>query len=203
MVHNLCADAQDWKAGEDLMRRFASISMAGALALVVSASLSGIAGAQGYTGNVTSLSLSTSTVPEGGTFEASGTTDTPNTTVGFVLTSHPQNLGSTTSNASGAFRATLTVPCGTEQGAHTLTASGGGASRSASLNVSGATGACAGDGAGRTGAGGAGRAGGAALPRTGTASTAPLTAAGLGLVVLGAIAVAAARRRRSAQAIES
>lgn len=40
------------------------------------------------------------------------------------------------------------------------------------------------------------------LAKTGNASVAPLTAAGAGLVVIGAIAVTAARRRRTAQALQ-
>jgi LPXTG-motif cell wall-anchored protein len=61
-----------------------------------------------------------------------------------------------------------------------------------------------GQGGGGQGGGGQARGGGGrALPRTGNASTAPLAAAGVGLVLIGAFAVTAARRRRTAQAIDS
>ena len=48
------------------MRRFVSVAVAGALALLVSAPLTGVASGQGYvgTGTVTSLGVEPTTVPE-------------------------------------------------------------------------------------------------------------------------------------------
>jgi len=186
--------------------RIVAAGLVSALPLFVAAPFTGIAGAQGYVGGtVTSASVDSTTVPEGGTFTVTGTTSPGNVLVTFILTSHPQNLGSTTSDANGSYSATLRIPCGTEQGAHTLTASSSGGSQSIPLTVSGESDRCEGDGAdGASGTtAGRGGGGGGALARTGTASTAPLTAAGVGLVMIGAMAVAAARRRRSAQAIGS
>jgi LPXTG-motif cell wall-anchored protein len=155
--------------------------------------------ASGYppTPGLGGLGVAPSVVEEGGVIDVTGC-GTPGATQTFVLTS---TLGTTTTGANGFFSARLLIPCGTEQGAHTLTASEpGGRSQSAALTVDGVAQSCVGaGGAARP----AGRGGGGALPRTGTASLAPLTAAGVGLVLIGGFAVTAARRRRTAQAIES
>lgn len=185
-----------------MRRRLIATGAAVALVVLVAAPLSGVASAQtpcpagpgGYPPGATSLSVTPTVVAEGGTVDASGCT-TPNGPVGFVLTSHPQNLGSARANAAGFFSARLTIPCGTEQGRHTLTASGAG---SAALTVRGVTGSCV----GAPGAGGAGGVRGA-LARTGSASLLPLAAAGIGLLLIGAFTVAAARRRRTVQAVRS
>jgi LPXTG-motif cell wall-anchored protein len=137
--------------------------------------------------------VSPSVAAEGGTIDVTGC-GTPGATQTFVLTSHPQTLGTAVTNPGGFFSARLTIPCGTEQGAHTLTArESGGRSQSAALTVDGAVDPCPGAGAGGSGAGS--QAGGGALPRTGTASLAPLTAAGVGLVLIGGFAVTVVRRR--------
>jgi len=189
------------------MRRLISIGAATAFALLVAAPFTGVANAQvacttdtAYTAPST-LAVAPSVVEEGGVIQATGC-GTPGATQTFVLTSHPQTLGTTVTGANGAFSASLPVPCGTEAGRHTLTASEpNGRSQSAALTVDGVTGTCVGAG-GAARQAGSGSGGGGALPRTGTASLAPLTAAGVGLVFIGAFAVTAARRR-SAQATGS
>lgn len=103
-------------------------------------------------------------------------------------------LGSATVDGAGGFSLAVTIPSDISLGAHTITASGTGANglpanASAAVTVVGVEGG----GVGATGP----------LPRTGTASTALLTAAGVGLVLIGAFATTAARRRRTAQATES
>ena len=75
----------------------------------------------------------------------------------------------------------------------TLSTTGPGVNASTQLNVVGSTDACV---------GGADRerdSAGGNLPRTGSSSTAPLTAAGMGLVLIGAATAVTARRRRRAE----
>jgi LPXTG-motif cell wall-anchored protein len=100
--------------------------------------------------------------------------------------SQPTRVASATAGADGGFEATFTVPASAAAGEHTVEATGvdpAGQPLVLSANVR-----VIGDG------------GGAGLPRTGSSSSAPLTAAGVGLVVLGAGAVFAARRRRATRA---
>lgn len=145
-------------------------------------------------------------VAEGEPIEAEGC-GTPGEEQEFSAESHPVRLsdprGPVVADATGFFRAVLPIPCDVEQGAHRLVnrEPDTGKVRSTAITVSGATGPCAGQVAGADGGAGGGRDGD--LPRTGAASTLPLTAAGVGLVVIGAFAVAAARRRRAAQAAQS
>lgn len=190
------------------MRRLVAIGATTALALLTAAPFVGVASAvtpadcataTGSAGSATGVGVAPSVVEEGGAVDVTGC-GTPGATETAVLTSHPQVLGSTTAGANGFFSASFFIPCGTEQGAHTLTVSEpGGRTQSAALTVDGVTGSCVGAG----GVGRQARGGGGALPRTGSASLAPLTAAGVGLVLIGGFAVAAARRRRTAQAIEA
>jgi LPXTG-motif cell wall-anchored protein len=132
----------------------------------------------------------------------------PNSRVNGTLFSHPKPLGTTTADGTGAFFLGFTIPCDTEDGGHTLVVSGTGVvDGSAGLTVNGTNTAVCGqsaavrdlDRAGRqsTVARRAASGGGGALPRTGSASTAPLTAAGIGLVLIGSAAVVVTRRRRS------
>lgn len=173
-------------------------AMAGAVFAGSFLGLAGDAVAQ-YPPGADTLTLSAANVPAGGVLEVSGTGAAPNGQINFVLFSHPKPLGSATADAGGAFRAGLTIPCDAEQGGHTLSATGPDYSQSGSVTVSGTTGACAtsvtttgggGGGGGTTGTTGT-------LPRTGSSSTAPLVAAGVGLVLIGSSTVVAARRRRA------
>lgn len=124
-----------------------------------------------------------------------------------TFASAPRVVATSTSDADGLYTFSFVVPTDAEDGPHTLSTSGTGVVDGVTqLFVSGGeafTGA--GDGGQGGGGQGGGRAGGGggALPRTGNASTAPLTAAGVGLVLIGGFAVTAARRRRTAQVIDS
>lgn len=142
-----------------------------------------------YPPAATGLQVERNTVAAGGTVTVAGC-GTPSGTVSFTLSPDPIVLGTATTNVSGFYRAALAIPC-VEPGAHTLTASGA-ATGSTALNVNDTTGACA--GAAATPA-----TGGEDLPITGSSTTAPLTAAGIGLVLIGAATAVAARRRRAAQ----
>lgn len=189
----------------------------GSLAVATAAGvipLSGVAGAQGgqcaqpgYPPAQRGLTVAPGTLPTGGDGTLEGCAD-PNSSVGFTLFADGKDLGSTTANAAGFFSFRFRVPCGAEQGRNTIVAKGSGVvDGSVNLNVSGVNTAVCGQSAAVGNIGGAGRqstvarraasGGGGALPRTGSASTAPLTAAGIGLVLIGSAAVVVTRRRRS------
>lgn len=134
------------------------------------------------------LEVSRSEVQPGETITVRGCGFRPSSSVNIDLLPGPVRLGSTTADVSGGIETTVTIPASTSAGRHTLEASGvdpAGAARvlSASITV--------------VGADEESRAAGADLPSTGSSSSAPLTAAGVGLVLLGSIAVYAARRRRA------
>lgn len=175
-------------------------AMAGLLLPLTILGLSGVAEAQTtgqYPPRARVLAVDRSSTPAGGTVVVSGQ-GTPNGRVDFTLVlgttiSRSVALGSATTDAGGFYRATLTIPCETPQGDHTLRASGA-ANDSTRLNISGTAQVCPSGGATT-----AGVATGGALPRTGSSSTAPLAAAGAGLVLIGAATAITARRRRSAE----
>ncbi len=122
-----------------------------------------------------------------------------------TFASSPRVVFTTDADANGLYTFSFVIPDDAEDGPHTLTTEGPGVVDGVTrFFVSGTLGDDAGDGG--QGGGGQGRGGGGGgrgLPRTGNTSTAPLTAAGVGLVLIGGFAVTAARRRRTAQAIDS
>lgn len=92
-------------------------------------------------------------------------------------------LSTVLADATGGIETSVTIPASTAPGTHTLTATGqnsagGTLVLSANVEVLG---------------------GGSDLPRTGSSSTTPLAAAGVGLVLLGGAAVVVARRRRTSR----
>lgn len=146
----------------------------------------GVAQAQtgtGYPPGGTTVTVDRTEVEAGGVVEVSGTAS-PNSTVTFSLPA--QVLGTALTNNAGAFRAGVTIPCGVS-GPQVLRTTGPGINASTPLNVVGSTDACV--AAVQTTAG-------ENLPRTGSSATAPLTAAGIGLVLIGAATAVTARRRR-------
>lgn len=156
----------------------------------------GVAGAQYATvGGVSDANPS-----PGETITFTGGGFQPGSQVTIVLGN--QTVRTVTADAQGNFAASVTIPCDFPAGPTTLrgtgTAAGGGAlTVTANITVSGdPVGACVGADAGARG--GLPQTDGAGLPRTGSASTTPLVAAGVGLILIGSVAVAAARRRRSA-----
>lgn len=127
----------------------------------------------------------------------------PRSRFGTDLNSHPRFLGSGVTDDSGVYSLNFTIPADAEIGIHKIVTTGTGVVDGVStINVVGSQANAVGDqgtraraaGAGGTRAAGGGR---GALPRTGSASTAPLTAAGIGLVLIGSAAVVVTRRRRS------
>jgi len=131
----------------------------------------------------------------------------PNSRFNRTLFSHPKPLGTGTADGTGFYSFGFQIPCDTEDGGHTLVVQGQGVvDGSASLTVNGTNTAVCGAANAVGNLGQAGRqagvarasgGGGGALARTGSASAAPLTAAGVGLVLIGSAAVVVTRRRRS------
>jgi LPXTG-motif cell wall-anchored protein len=118
-------------------------------------------------------------VGPGGTVTLSGKCPAGTGSVAFRLDPGGVDLGSTTPDGNGNYSKQVTIPSGTAPGNYTITASctgvlGAGVTRTVAITVVGA----------------------AALPRTGSASTLPLTGGGVALVVVGLVAVAVVRRRR-------
>lgn len=144
-----------------------------------------------YQPNATTVTVNRTEVPAGGIVEVSGNAS-PNTTVTFSLPARV--LGTAQTNNAGAFRAGVTIPCDVS-GLQTLSTTGSGINATATLNVVGAVDACV-AGADTVRANGSDN-----LPRTGSSSTAPLTAAGIGLVLIGAATAVTARRRRRTETV--
>jgi LPXTG-motif cell wall-anchored protein len=131
------------------------------------------------------LQLSRSAGRPGTPVTARGCGFRPGSQVTLDFLSQPVRVATATAGADGGFDATFNVPSSASVGEHTVEATGvdpTGEPRvlSAGFRVIGE--------------------GGGDLPRTGSSSTAPLTAAGVGLVLLGAAAVYGARRRRAQRA---
>lgn len=143
------------------------------------------AAAQQYPPAEDTLTLSDSTVTVGQEVTASASTFEPGSSVAFEI--NPP-LGSATADVNGVATLTFTVP-DLAPGDHTVTASGTGTD-GAPLTVS-ATLTIVGESAG------AGGAGGGPLPATGNDSSVPLARIGAVLLAGGALAVLAARKRRS------
>ena len=127
-----------------------------------------------------SVQLSSTEVAPGAQITVSGTCFTPNSVVGLEFQSAPVSLGAAQTNAAGSFSRTVTIPADATPGRHTIVASDGRFTQTATLNVLGG----GGDGGG--------------LPRTGAAFTVPFGLGGTGLIVVGTLAVLAARRKRAA-----
>lgn len=127
------------------------------------------------------LQLSKSAAKPGEPVTSRGCGFRPNSQVTVDFFSQPVQVATATAGADGGFEATFTIPASAAPGEHTVEATGvdpAGQPRvlSANIRVIGE---------------------GADLPRTGSSSTTPLVAAGVGLVLLGSAAVYGARRRRA------
>ncbi|KJL26283.1 Endonuclease/Exonuclease/phosphatase family protein [Microbacterium oxydans] len=148
------------------------------------------------------VALESESVVAGGAVTVSGTGFRADTTLRIELRSTPIPLGTVTTDATGGFRATVTVPADTSPGAHrivlidqdgvetaaavTVTASTGGSAPGAAPG-----GAPGGRGDARTGSGATGN---GSLATTGADSTAFLLAGALLLALGGGLVIA--RRRR-------
>lgn len=129
------------------------------------------------------LQLSRSAARPGEPVTARGCGFRPGSQVTLDFFSQPVQVGTATAGADGGFAITFNIPTSATAGEHTVEATGidpAGQPRVLSANIQ--------------------VIGGADLPRTGSSSTTPLTAAGVGLVLLGTAAVYGARRRRAQRA---
>ena len=108
------------------------------------------------------------------------------TSVSFRLVPGDTDLGTAQPAADGSYTKQVTIPSGTGPGSYEIQARcegvlGNGVVRSVAITVVAAAAQQS-----------------ATLPRTGSDVTMPLTAAGIGLIALGGLAVVAVRRRRAA-----
>lgn len=126
------------------------------------------------------LEVSSSSVAPGGSLTVSGDGFRPGSSVAIDLFSDPVRLATVTADATGGINTAVTIPTTTSAGQHTIEASG--VTPAGEALVLSATITVGGD-----------------LVRTGSSSTAPLTAAGAGLVLLGAAALVVTRRRRASR----
>lgn len=137
-----------------------------------------------YPPSACGLTVAQSQVRPGQPLPVSGAGFRPGSTVSLELRSAPVSLGSAQAGAAGAFSTTVVIPADASPGSHTVAATGvdaTGAARelTATVTVLGA-------------------AAGADLPRTGAGFAVPAGTAGVALVGVGALAVVASRRRRTA-----
>jgi hypothetical protein len=107
-----------------------------ALAVVAMAMLfaASAASAQGYPGAAT-LTLSSPTVPQGGTLRATMTGCQPGEPVHFVLNSDPLDMGTVPADGTGTGTVTVTIPSTFPPGAHTVTSTCGALTLSADVTV--------------------------------------------------------------------
>lgn len=139
-----------------------------------------------YPPSACGLALGRSQVRPGEALSVSGGGFRPNSAVTIVFRSAPVTLGSATTDASGAFTTTVTIPADATPGTHTIAATGvnpNGTPRelASTITVLGAE-----------------TARGGTLPRTGASMAVPVGISGAALVAVGSLAVLAARRRRAA-----
>ena len=99
--------------------------------MVASVGFASSANAAPYT-SAPSLAVSTTNPAEGSTIDVTGTDFDANSTVSLTLYSDPYALGSVTTDSSGSFAASVTLPNGVT-GSHTIV--GQGPSSSASVNI--------------------------------------------------------------------
>lgn len=138
-----------------------------------------------YPPSACGLTIAATQARPGESVALSGAGFRPNTTVALEFRSAPVSLGSAPVNASGVFSTTVVIPADASPGPHTIAATGvdpSGAARelTSTITVLGA------------------QATSDVLPRTGSSLTVPAGIAGIVLVGMGALAVVAARRRRTA-----
>lgn len=165
----------------------AALGVASSPASAQTTTCTGVAGTQ-YPPTAPSLSVSQTQVAPGGVVQVTGRCCPPNSIV--TLTYSPGNvpLGTAQAGADGSFSANVAVPPTAAPGTGTITATSPGCS--ASVNVA----VVLGETLNRGGTGGTG---GGPLPRTGGASTIPSGIAGVMLILVGLMTVAATRRKRA------
>jgi len=112
------------------LRCIAAVTVA-SVAILFAAS---VASAQGYPGGAT-LTLSKSTVSQGGALSATMTGCQPGESVSFVLNSTPFDMGTVPAGSDGTGTVTVTIPSSFPPGAHTVTSTCGSLTLSANVTV--------------------------------------------------------------------
>lgn len=216
------------------MRRISSFALTVATAVSAVALAVAVGGPAAYAqssdcpdyppGQCGQMQVSSTTVVPGGTVTVSGSGFAPNSTVFIEIRPDGRRLGQVTTDASGAFSLTVTIPADTEPGRYRLVAIGQDPS-GAPLTLSAGITVTSGNAGGRrptetgnevSGSRGAqvlsgsesrsldedGSAGnrrtassGSSLPRTGSSSTGELLAVAAGLLTIGSTLLVVRRRR--------
>ena len=128
-------------------------------------------------------------------------TFTPDETVEYGVRSNYQKLGTTTAAANGSASATFAVPMNLEAGQHEVVFTGLTSHKEADVAFtvipasSSAPSGSSSAPSGLTGSSGSSGASSDSLPRTGSTGVIPMTAASIGLVLLGGGVIVVARRR--------
>ncbi len=147
-----------------------------------------------------SLIASPVTVTQGGTIAVEASGFKPGSNVVITLESDPVNLGTFVADSAGRVATNVVVPADFPIGPHTLKLTGTdiagavlvlstGITVASRIQVAPTSAATAAPAAAATSSG--------TLPRTGSSATEPALLAGAGLVLLGSVALLAARRRRA------
>ena len=145
-----------------------------------------------------SLLASPLTVTQGGTIAVEASGFKPGSNVVITLESDPVNLGTFVADSAGRLATNVVVPADFPVGLHTLKLTGtdiGGAVLVLSTGITVASRIQVAPTSATTAAPVASSSG--TLPRTGSSATEPTLLAGAGLVLLGSVALLAARRRRA------
>lgn len=164
------------------MKRLIAVSVA-VIGMIIAAASIGVSASAYPPGTSPTIALSSSTVGCGSSLVVSGQNFAPNSSVELTLHSGAIDLGTVTTDGSGAFSAEVTIPSSVGAGSHEIEATGGGEIATAFVTVT-----CAG-------------APGGPPPVAGT-GVAILSIGGVGLVLLigGGLLVMAGRRRRATAA---
>lgn len=163
--------------------------------MVASVGFASSANAAPYT-KAPSIAVSTTNPAEGSTIDVSGTDFDADSTVTLTLYSQPYALGSVTTDSSGAFAASVTLPDGVT-GTHTIVGQGPSSSASVIIEIYAVNqdSGNSGNAAGANGSGSSGSGSGGGLASTGFA-VAGIGVVGLGLLVGGTVLLLSGRRRK-------
>ncbi len=171
----------------DVLRKTLIRTLAVIGIMIASVGFASSANAAPYT-NAPSIAVSTTSPAEGSTITVTGTDFDANSTVNLTLYSQPYALGSVTTDSSGAFAASVTLPNGVT-GSHTIVGQGPSSSASVSIEIYSNS-----QGSGyASGNNGSGSDGG--LASTGFA-VAGIGVVGLALLIGGTVLLLSGRRRK-------
>ena len=171
----------------DVLRNRVTRTLAVLGIMIASVGFASSANAAPYT-RAPSIAVSTTNPAEGSSIDVTGTDFDAGSTINFTLYSQPYALGSVTTDSSGAFAVSVTLPDGVT-GTHTIAAQGPTSSASVTIEiyaVNQGSGGAAGDNGSSSGGG---------LASTGFA-VAGIGVLGLGLLAGGTVLLLSGRRRK-------